>query len=350
MRKKVFLVLALGFAPCIAWANTPGQFLKSGFGARAVGLGGAYSVVTDDPGSLYWNPAGLAQISGEKLIVRELDINKEAETAFEEKSEFDDLMDEFEGDEGSSPRESLPNLERVERVTQFQMYGAYSHNALKRQNIFTGAGISALGGGIGVGFLGAQSQSIDAYDTAGNSLGAKKYSSFAGFLGYGREIGSLRFGVSGMGIHENIGGASLNGGGLNVGVQVVPIPILSAGASIQNLAGFIQESTTNSSKLQKLDTILNVSIALTTPPPNSDLKILLGLTTNLDQPKTEGMQMNLGVAYSLNSFSYLMAGLNGGDPSLGMGLMFKNFKFAYALNTDALSLAMQHSVEANFIF
>jgi len=36
------------------------QFLKLGIDARAVGMGEAYTAVTDDISSVYWNPAGLA--------------------------------------------------------------------------------------------------------------------------------------------------------------------------------------------------------------------------------------------------------------------------------------------------
>lgn len=40
------------------------QFLKIGVGARASGMAGAYTAVTDDLTSLYWNPAGLADVKG----------------------------------------------------------------------------------------------------------------------------------------------------------------------------------------------------------------------------------------------------------------------------------------------
>ncbi len=36
------------------------QFLKLGIDARAIGMGEAYTAVTDDISSVYWNPAGLA--------------------------------------------------------------------------------------------------------------------------------------------------------------------------------------------------------------------------------------------------------------------------------------------------
>ena len=352
MKKNLSAIIVLVSASAFSLhANTAGQFLKAGFGARAIGLGRAYSVVTNDAGSLYWNPAGLAQITGEKTIIRELDLKKEAESAFEEGSEFDELMEEMEGDAGVSPAENLPGIERIERRTEVQVYGAFSQMSLDRQLGYLGVGMTALSGTFGVGALGTMVSGIDGFDTAGTSTGSQNYSAFAGFFGYAQEVGAMRLGVSAMGMQENIGnGGSVNGGGLNAGLQIVPIPILSAGASVQNLFGVVGTRAESGASYEKLDTILNVSIALTTPPPNSNLKILMGFTTNLDEPETEGLRINQGVAVGLNSFSYLMAGLDGGRPSGGFGLNFKNFQFAYALNTDQQSIDLQHSVEANVVF
>ncbi|MCB0270809.1 MAG: PorV/PorQ family protein [Calditrichaeota bacterium] len=44
--------------------TTAGQFLKIGAGARAIGLGSAYTALTDDILSIYWNPAGLSRVRG----------------------------------------------------------------------------------------------------------------------------------------------------------------------------------------------------------------------------------------------------------------------------------------------
>ncbi|OGU58381.1 MAG: hypothetical protein A2X64_03505 [Ignavibacteria bacterium GWF2_33_9] len=38
------------------------QFLRIPFGARGVGMGGAYSAVANDLSSVYWNPAGIADV------------------------------------------------------------------------------------------------------------------------------------------------------------------------------------------------------------------------------------------------------------------------------------------------
>jgi len=43
------------------------QFLEIGIGARATSLGGAYTAVTNDAGSVFWNPAGLVDAPGMSL-------------------------------------------------------------------------------------------------------------------------------------------------------------------------------------------------------------------------------------------------------------------------------------------
>jgi len=45
-----------------AIGTTGSEFLLFDVGARGIAMGGAYSAVTDDAYSLYWNPAGLAKI------------------------------------------------------------------------------------------------------------------------------------------------------------------------------------------------------------------------------------------------------------------------------------------------
>ncbi|MFH1282632.1 MAG: PorV/PorQ family protein [bacterium] len=80
MRYKVLFpgILALTILNIFAlnsWANfsmsdsgtTTAQFLKLGVGARAIGMGEAYSAVAADPTAIYWNPAGLAAISEHSL-------------------------------------------------------------------------------------------------------------------------------------------------------------------------------------------------------------------------------------------------------------------------------------------
>lgn len=47
----------------------PWAFLKTGVGARAVGMGGAFVAVSDDSTAVYWNPAGLGLLKNKSLTV-----------------------------------------------------------------------------------------------------------------------------------------------------------------------------------------------------------------------------------------------------------------------------------------
>lgn len=58
--KHLLLVALLVLAPRISWAAESASFLNIGVGARGLGMGGAYTALTDDASGLYWNPAGLA--------------------------------------------------------------------------------------------------------------------------------------------------------------------------------------------------------------------------------------------------------------------------------------------------
>jgi tetratricopeptide (TPR) repeat protein len=61
----VLLVLPLIFPHMVLAdgdAGQAGEFLRYGVGARALGMGRAFTAVADDASAIYWNPAGLGQL------------------------------------------------------------------------------------------------------------------------------------------------------------------------------------------------------------------------------------------------------------------------------------------------
>lgn len=338
LEKKWFYFLFV-FQPIFATA----EFLKTNFGARAVGLGNAYGVVVSDPSALYWNPAGLAQINGERTTVRKLeDIAKEAEAVFGEK-EFSELVENL--DSEPTPQ----SIVRVERGFELQWYNGAALLGLNRYVGLTAIGFTAFGGSLGLGAMGALSQKILTTNDQGQSADSVDFQSVAALLGYARQSGALRWGISFMGIDEGIRSERRNGGGLNFGLQVIPIPILSAGLSVQNLVGAIQKEARNKQKWEKLDTLLRFSLAITTPPPQANIRLIFGFTANFDRPE-EAVKMNLGIAYSLNQFAYVMAGADHGNPAAGFGFIFRPFHLAYAVNRDTVFRSFQHYLELNLSF
>lgn len=73
--KKLFLFALITqlLNPSITFASGPGtsggQFLRVGVGARAAGMGGAFSSLADDASAIYWNPSGLAQLSQKEVTL-----------------------------------------------------------------------------------------------------------------------------------------------------------------------------------------------------------------------------------------------------------------------------------------
>lgn len=72
MRKILIICLLLSASVMFAQTGsnmtktgtTASQFLKIGVGARAIGMGGAFTAYANDVTAQYWNPAGLARVTG----------------------------------------------------------------------------------------------------------------------------------------------------------------------------------------------------------------------------------------------------------------------------------------------
>lgn len=72
MKKTPLVLIALlGLAGNLAQAagTAAGQFLKLGAGARAAGMGDAFTAIANDATAAYWNPAGLHQIETPEISV-----------------------------------------------------------------------------------------------------------------------------------------------------------------------------------------------------------------------------------------------------------------------------------------
>ncbi|MBK8166156.1 MAG: UPF0164 family protein [bacterium] len=70
-RLSLLAAVLVGAAlPGAAFADKyAGAFMENGGGARALGMGAAFTAVADDPSTTFWNPAGLAAVTRRELLL-----------------------------------------------------------------------------------------------------------------------------------------------------------------------------------------------------------------------------------------------------------------------------------------
>ncbi len=137
----IFLFLAAMHAPCVLHAEYgdggyAGAFLKLGAGARALGMGGAFTAVADDHSAFIYNPAGVALVKGQEVGL------SYALMSFDRRLSF------------------------VGFVTELKPTG-----------------------GLGLGWINAGDSQIDARDSDGRPAGELSYSDNAFFFSFAQQVG-----------------------------------------------------------------------------------------------------------------------------------------------------------------
>jgi len=341
MLKKSAYICLLFFASS-SWvgihASSAGQVFYGTYGAQNIGTGGANGAVIADPSALLVNPAGLSQINGEDKD--EDSLEKESEETFDNSAE-NPLPEGFWDNE-----EKDKNTDSRERTFEMQIFSTYGQMTLDRKIVYSGIGLTLFKGTVGIGFLGSLVDGIQGYNENGVATQALTYRYGNIMLGYARESGILRWGLSANFMQEYLGTASIYGGGFSFGVQLAPIPIINVGLALKNLAGVYQRSV-GSSRYELMDTELDFSLAIT--PPTTNFKIMSSFNRNMgsvDNPTTT----RIGVMFLITKFMYLMGGLQDGNLAFGAGLELPFLKFAYSVNRDPLRIGLQHFIDLNFVF
>ena len=64
---SLLILCGCATAPLAQTSEIPGAFVDIGYGARPMGMGGAFVALADDANAVLWNPAGLTRLDGSQL-------------------------------------------------------------------------------------------------------------------------------------------------------------------------------------------------------------------------------------------------------------------------------------------
>lgn len=180
---SIIFISVIAFTQLVA-GNGTYDFLRNDVSARAAALGGGMMTMTDDPATIFYNPAGLGTLNGTRMSF----------------GFFKHLLDINSG--YASYGAQISNLGYVGAGVQYVNYGDFN----------------------GVG-------------TEGQDLGMFSANEFAITIGYAGELeGGLHYGANMKFIHSSIAGYSSSGAAVDLGVQFIAVrDRLLLGASLSNL-------------------------------------------------------------------------------------------------------------------
>lgn len=300
------------------------QFLKIGVGARAAAMGGAYTSVTNDLNSVYWNPSGLANV---KSISADFS-----------------YCSWFGGFSHSSATISVPIGEMFTSALNVISFGKDGIPVTTIEGDLTGSKYSVQD--IAVGFT------------------------FSGYL-----TEQFAFGITGRYIQNSFGSVASSGMSFDVGTMYnTGIQGIKLGFSIHNLGTDQQYSGSDLRTARKLYESLNAApldAAYLAYPYNLPITFRAGISSKLIEDDENELlvagdfvtisdspeQFNLGAEYVWNGFLALRGGYTIGNDQLGfaggIGLKYESGAFGgkldYSINpTTNVGLVNRISVMMNF--
>lgn len=273
-------------------------FLKMGVGARAAGMGGAYTAITDDATALYWNPAGMTAMVGR-------------DAAFVHTQWFQGISHEFIG-------------------------GIYSN------------GTTAVGIGFAI-------MSVDGIERRAEIPTLQPLTTFSAYdVAFSASIArrvtpNLTLGITTKAITEKILFNSASGMAFDLGVQYeTSYEGLNVAAVIRNLGpsfSFIQE---------KFSLPREVRLGVGYVPSHETLQRNLLLSADLSKYRNDPTRLSLGAEYSHQARFAATAGYQARQSeaglSAGLGFRMPKYRLDYAFVPFGAGLGNTHRFALGYRF
>lgn len=306
----IFLILSLSL-PALAQKGEGGteSNLSMGFGARALGLGQAFTALSDDPSAVFWNPAGLEYVYQQSF-------------SFFHSTLFEGASYDFLG-------YAFPTLD----------LGTF---------------------GVGVGRIGIGD--ITQRGLLGEELGGKfSWDEYQAFLSYGKRLPwNITGGLSMRIVRRAWNGLAEEGNlidygfGLDLGLMYKPelfsnvlLRDWSLGVNVQNLfTPQVKEG------IDVEEFPLTIRFGMLRKLYFFGAGNPLNLLIDFDYSEKRDTRLHFGTEYRFRDLGALRVGYNGSVPTFGAGIQYSIFQLDYAFGqtaySDVFSAMHQLSVSLNF--
>jgi len=296
--KKMILIIGLIFLNAGSLASEEAasglsSFFLLGAGARAVGMGGSFVSVANDASAVFWNPAGLPQLSYPELTFTHVTLP--------EGTEFD--------------------------------FGGIAYPTLQA-------------GSFSAGFLRLGTDGIFSRDNRASDLGETSFSESEFLLGYGYPLFKfLKLGASGKLYSQSLAGFSTTAVGADVGLILSPGENLSFGLNLQDVVS--SDLTLKNSK-ESIPRNFKAGVSYSLPFSDGNWSLLTAF--DLDKSEKTPLKIHAGGELSYFGYLFLRGGYDRKAATFGGGLAYHRVGLDYAFKSSPQELSTSHRVAFTFRF
>lgn len=320
------LVLIIVSNSSISIANNAGSrasYSRTGYaGAKHVAMGSSVEAFIDDVFAIYWNPAGLINISENKIN--------------EEKNE------------NNFSEEELINFSDENNNT-FQTAISAAKLDIEREVFFAGAAFNLFDGVMGLGLYSVVSDNIETRDENGNLTGDALYTGSITYFSYSYRIMQIiTFGCSFKTLYEKIDTVDYYGFGSDFGTQIDVFPLVKVGFVIKDLGTGLKPFNDNDNIENKYDfssPVICFNLAVSNLSNN--LMVSLGIIKKIEQ---DNIDYKIGARYNFFENASFLIGFNDKYFTTGLALKIKNYDISYAFSYDNIKLGYNNTISVLFVF
>ena len=286
----IIMLLSLNAnAQDIGYGGMPGAYLHAGIGARALGMGKAYTALAQDATAIYWNPAGFAQQDNFQVYLMHSQL----------------FLD--------------TNFDYLAFIAPTQQFG-----------------------NIGLGVIALSSNKFEHRNSLNEELGSFNMLDMAIFLSWSKLIyGGIQFGINYKFVSKKIINTSGIGHGIDIGLSTqifdkVNVAFMLTNA-LQPKVKLIENYDKHPMQVRfgVASTFLNNNLTI-----SSDIANVIGWSSTY---------FNIGFEYKIKQKLALRSGLENGCFTIGVGIALNNYGLDYSSSTIS-DLGMNHRFAVNYNF